>query len=274
MSDDILKIDIDALLQSRLPRHHKFIPAFVRGWLKRIVHQDEINDILERSRGLKGVDMAAFVLNDLGITLNVEGLERLDDDKRYIFASNHPLGGLDGLALIALIGKRYNGRIKFLVNDLLMALKPFDDIFMPVNKFGRQSREAATMISDAYRSDLQMLTFPAGLCSRLQPDGTVADLKWQKHFVAHAIQDERDVIPVYVKAQNSRFFYRLAKLRAKLGIKFNIEMMFLPDEMFKARNSHLDIVIGQPIPHTQLDASRQLDEAARIRNIVYKLEKK
>lgn len=271
MSNQALKIDIDQTLRCRLPRHYRYIPGFVTRWLKRKVHQDELNDILERSCGLKGVDFASFVLNDLGITVNVQGMENLKPNRRYIFASNHPLGGLDGLALIAIMGKHYNGQIRFLVNDILMVLKPFEDIFLPINKFGRQSRLAASLIDDEYRSNKQMLTFPAGLCSRLLDDGTIADLKWQKHVVSRAVQDHRDVVPIYVKATNSRFFYRLARLRALLHIKFNIEMLYLPDEMFKKRNTTLHITVGKPQEWQSLDAKHAVDEAARLRDIVYHL---
>ncbi len=271
MESEVLKIDIDKVLRSRLPRHYRFIPPWAIKWLERTVHQDELNDLLQRGHGLQGVEFARFVLDDLGITVNVKGMEHLKDGGRYIIASNHPLGGLDGLALISLIGKHYDGQIRFLVNDLLMAVKPLGCIFLPVNKFGRQSRKAASLIDKEYRSDKQMLSFPAGLCSRLQPDGTVADLKWQKHLVVRAVADERDIIPVHVEAQNSRFFYRLARWRARLGIKFNIEMLYLPDEMFKKRGGTINITVGRPVAHTSLDASHAVEQAALLRDIVYKM---
>lgn len=274
MQDHVLNIDIEAVVKSRLPHHHHLIPRFVTRWLERTVHQDELNDLLRRGHGLKGVEFAQFVLNDLGIKINVSGMENLADNKRYVMVANHPLGGLDGLALISLMGTRYNGQIRFLVNDLLMAVKPLDNLFLPVNKFGHQSREAAQLIDEEYRSDKQMLTFPAGLCSRLQPDGTIADLRWNKHVVMRAVSDHRDVVPVHVDAQNSHFFYRLAQWRARLGIKFNIEMMYLPSEMFKKRGSTLNITVGKPIAWDTLNTTHPLDEAARLREIVYNLKDK
>ena len=271
MSNETLKIDIDALLRARLPRHYRLIPGWAVRWLKRTVHQDELNDILESGAGLKGVEFAHHALHYLDITVEVTGMEHLHEGARYIFAANHPLGGLDGLALIDRVGTHYGGRIRFMVNDLLMAIKPLENVFMPINKFGKQSREAAVLIDEEYRGDKQMLTFPAGLCSRLQPDGTIADLAWGKHVVARAIADHRDVVPVRVHATNSRFFYRLARLRAWLGLKFNIEMLFLPDEMFKQRGTTLRITVGKPIAWSSLDASHQLEQAARLREHVYTL---
>lgn len=269
MESEVVKIDIDAVLQSRAGRYCRFIPGFAREWLKRTVHQDELNAILERGQGLEGIDFAEHVLRELDITVNVTGMDHLQDGKRYVFVANHPLGGLDGLALISLIGRHYDGKIRFLVNDLLMAVKPLNSVFLPINKHGRQSRTAAALIDGEYRGDNQMLTFPAGLCSRLQPDGNVADLKWQKHVVVRAVADHRDVVPVYVSEENSRFFYRLAQWRKRLGIKFNIEMLYLPDEMMKKRGATINVTVGKPIDHTALDAAHALDQAALLRNIVY-----
>ena len=189
-----------------------------------------------------------------------------------MFVSNHPLGGLDGLALISLLGNRYNRQIKFLVNDLLMAVEPLRGVFLPVNKYGSQSRDAAAQIDEALQSDNQFITFPAGLCSRMQPDGSIADLPWQKAAVSHAVNYNRDIVPVYFDACNSRFFYRFAKWRKKLGIKFNIELIFLPKEMIKKSGCTLHAVIGKPIPWTSLDSSHPKQEAARLRDIVYNIK--
>lgn len=273
MSDDTLRVDIDQILQARLPRHYRYIPRWVVGWLKRTVHEDAINEIMASGAGLKDVEFARHVLNCLHVDTTATGMEHLEEGKRYIFASNHPLGGLDGLALITLMGQRYGNNLRFMVNDLLMAVKPMTGIFLPVNKFGRQSRQAAELIGEQYNGDNQMLTFPAGLCSRMQPDGTVADLAWNKHVIARAIHDHRDVVPVHVNSTNSRFFYRLARWRKRLGIKFNIEMLYLPDEMYRKRGETIPITVGTPIPWQSLDAAHPLDEAARLRGIVYELKK-
>ncbi len=272
MSDEVLKIDVDQVLRARVPGHYRFIPRWVVRWLERTVHQDELNLLLERGRGLEGVAFAQHALRELDITVDMTGLDHLADGKRYILAANHPLGGVDGLALIARVGEHYDGNIRFMVNDLLMAVKPLQCIFLPVNKHGRQSRQATELIDEQYSGDNQMLTFPAGLCSRLQADGTVADLEWHKRVVVNAVRDQRDVVPVYVDAHNSRFFYRLARWRARLGIKFNIEMLYLPDEMFKKRHSTLRITVGKPIAWQDLDAAHPREEAARLRNVVYKMK--
>ena len=268
----VIQIDISQVLRERLPRHARFVPRFVVRWLERLICQDEINSLLRKIDDRRDVEAARCVLDELGIKLDVHGIGNLPtEEHRCIFVSNHPLGGLDGLALIALIGQKYNGRIRFMVNDLLMAITPLQGIFLPVNKYGRQSRAAATEIEQQYGSDNQMLTFPAGLCSRRMPDGTIADLKWQKFFVTHAIEYQRDVVPIYFDARNSSSFYRIAHWRKRLGIKFNFERILLPRELFKKKEATISLHIGQPLPYSSLDGSRAVQQAAIVRQAVYQL---
>ena len=270
MNSEPMRIDVDKVLRTRLPRHYRYIPRFAVRWLERTICQDQLNAILRKMAGKNSVDAASAALTEMGITIDEKGLEQLPEG-RYMFVSNHPLGGLDGLALISLIGNRYERHIKFLVNDLLMAVEPLRGVFLPVNKYGSQSRAAASQIEEALQSDNQFITFPAGLCSRMQPDGTIADLPWQKAAVNHAVNYQRDIVPIYFDACNSKFFYRFAKWRKKLGIKFNIELIFLPKEMIKQCGSTLHVIIGEPIPWTSLDARAPKKEAARLRDIVYSM---
>ncbi len=270
MNGKLVKIDVDSVLRTRLPKHYRYIPRFVVRWLERTICQDRLNTILEKMADKNSVDAATAALDEMGITVTASGLDKLPDG-RYMFVSNHPLGGLDGLALISFLGNRYAHKIKFLVNDLLMAVVPLRGVFLPVNKYGHQSRVAASQIEEALKGDDQFITFPAGLCSRMQPDGTIADLPWQKAAVVHAVNYQRDIVPIYFAARNSRFFYRFANWRKRLGIKFNIELIFLPKEMLKQSGSNLRFVVGQPIPWSSLDARASKQEAARLRDIVYSM---
>lgn len=265
-------IDIDSILRQRAPKYYKVIPRFAIRWLERTVHQDELNEIYNEIGDAKGVEAADIALRHLGINIICHNEDNIPTEGRFIFASNHPLGGLDGMALISTIGHRYNGEIRFLVNDLLMAIKPLDNIFLPINKYGRQSRLAAEEITRQYESNRQMLTFPAGLCSRKMDNGTIHDLTWQKNFVAQAIKHQRDIIPVFVEAHNSNSFYRLARWREKFGIKFNIEMIYLPDEMFRLRGKTLNIHFGKPITWQSLNQHNIKHEAIQICNQVYNLK--
>jgi len=271
MTQEPIKIDVDQVLRARLPRHYRYIPRFAVRWLERTICQDRLNAILADMAGKDGVSAADAALHDMDITLHATGLDQLPTGRRYLFVSNHPLGGLDGLCLISLLGHHYDKHIKFLVNDLLMAVKPLHDVFLPINKFGSQSREAAGLIEQALQSDNQIITFPAGLCSRLLDNGEVGDLEWRKAAVSHAITYQRDVVPVFFDARNSRSFYRKARWRKRLGIKFNVEMMYLPQEMIKQSGSTMHVMVGEPIAWSSLDGSHARQEAHRLRSIVYSL---
>lgn len=270
-----LKVDLYAVIASKSERIAKCTPKFILSWLKSIVHQDELNDILRFSEGAIDVEFADKTLQWLNAKSNVKftNRESLHLDKRYIFVSNHPLGGLDGLIMISVLGKTF-GNIKFVVNDILMNIIPMRNLFVPVNKHGRMGKEYGKMITDAYASDAQILYFPAGLCSRLIK-GKITDLQWQKNFLKQAKKYNRDIVPVHFGGRNSNFFYRLAKIRKALGIKFNIEMIFLPDEMFKQKNSIFEVTIGEPVPIGSIDSSKTLDQwCMEIREKCYQLGEK
>lgn len=273
--DTVMKIDIDAVLRSRLPRGRRLIPRFLVNWLKRTVCQDSLNEMLSVNRGKRGADFCRGVLDHLGITVDVSGEENLPSvsDRRVTIVSNHPLGGLDGMALIAWATDRWGDGVTFIVNDLLMAIEPLSDVFIPINKHGGQSREAVERLDKAFESDAPVIVFPAGLVSRMGADGRIRDLEWQKMFINKSARNGRDIIPVHFSGHNSSFFYKFARRRTRLGLKFNIEMIYLPREVFRNAGARFRISIGKTIPASRLtpgaDAARQ---AAAIKDIVYSLD--
>ncbi len=269
-----LEINLHTILRERLPRRiGRFVPGFMITGLEKVIHQEELNEMLRMAYPARGSAFARRILEYLDITLEVEGLDRLPS-KRLMFASNHPLGGLDGIALIAVLGERYgdNG-VRFLVNDMLMNVEPLRDMFLPINKYGSQGRAAAVAINEAMASSMQILQFPAGLVSRKHKDGSISDLEWQKAFVAKAIEYERDIIPVKFEAYNTSRFYNTARWRKKLGMKINIEQALLPGEVCKARGSKFRIIFGEPVSWESLKASGKNVKvlAAEIRDKVYRL---
>jgi len=266
------RIDIDRVLRDKAPTYYNKIPRFFISWLKRTVHQDDINGILERNQGDEGVDfMRALVDKEFRLTLQAKGEENIPRSGRFVFASNHPLGGLDGICLSALLGEKYEGRIKYLVNDVLYYIEPLKPIFVPINKYGAQAKASAKAINEAYASDNQIITFPAGLCSRKQ-NGKIADLEWMKNFIIKAVEFQRDVIPVHFEGRNSNFFYNLANLRKALGIKFNAELIYLPGEMFKNKDETFTIAFGKPIPWQTFDKTKTPAEWAQfVKEKVYSL---
>lgn len=267
------RIDIERVLRDKAPKHYNKIPRFFVNWLKRTLHQEDINGILERNEGLEGVDfMRALVDKEFRLTLHARGEERVPPTGRFVFASNHPLGGLDGICLSALLGEKYAGKIKYLVNDVLYYIDPLKPIFVPINKYGAQAKTSAKAINEAYASDNQIITFPAGLCSR-KINGEIVDLEWMKNFIIKAVEFQRDVIPVHFGGRNSNFFYNLANLRKGVGIKFNAELIYLPGEMFKNKGETFTITLGDPIPWQMFDKSRTPSEwALFVRNKVYALQ--
>lgn len=267
-----MKIDVDAVLRARLPRHYRWIPRPLIRMVERTICQDQLNDLLRRNAGRRGAEFCAGVLSDLDISYSIRHGERLPADPRVIIACNHPLGGLDGLILIDYFTRHYGRPVRFLVNDILMAVDPLSDVFMPINKHGRQSRSDASTIDTVLASDTPVIIFPAGLCSRKGKGGVVADLEWQKMFVNKAIASRRPVIPIRFSGENSKFFYNFAKWRKRLGIRLNIEMIRLPKEMLRAAGRSYTITIGHPIAWETLRGGAQARrQAADIRQQVYSL---
>ena len=264
-----MAIDIDAIVKSKAGK--KKIPAFAVMLLKKIIHVDQINKYLVQ--GYEGVEFCEKCLDYLDVRIRVEGLENLDTSGNtlYTFASNHPLGGIDGISLGMVLGKAFNGKIKYLVNDILMNLKGLAPICVPINKVGGQSRNLPQLIADAYNSDNQMIIFPAGKCSR-KIDGVIQDVAWSKSFITKSVETHRDIVPIHYIGQNSKKFYNRDLFFKKLGIKANLTMLFLPDEMFKNMHTTFKVKIGKPIPYTHFDNSKTpLQWAQWVREEVYKI---
>ncbi len=272
MADDSLfLIDIDKILREKAPKHHKYIPRFLVSYLKKIVHQDELNVFLYESRDKTGVDFLKACLDFLDARLVVRGRENLPEGKLCTFVCNHPLGGQDGLALGYVLGTFYDGRVKYMVNDLLMNLRGLAPLCIPINKTGKQSKDFPRMVEAGFASDDQLIMFPAGLCSRRQ-NGVIRDLEWKKTFIVKSVEAQRDIVPIHFEGRNSDFFYNLANVCKFLGIKFNIAMLYLADEMLKNRHKTFTITIGKPIPWQTFDNSKTpVRWAAYVKDAVYKL---
>ena len=244
---------VDEILRAKAPKHYKYIPKFVISYLKKIVHQDEINVFLAETKDKVGVDFLEACMDFLDAKVEVKGLENLPKDRLCTFVSNHPLGGQDGVALGYVLGRQYEGKVKYLVNDLLMNLHGLAPLCIPINKTGRQAKD-----------------FPQ-MCSRRR-NGVIRDLDWKKTFVVKSVQAQRDVVPVHFGGRNSDFFYNLANICKALGIKFNIAMLYLADEMFKNRHKTFTVTFGKPIPWQTFNKSKTPAQWAEyVKDIVYKL---
>ncbi|MDR0543131.1 MAG: 1-acyl-sn-glycerol-3-phosphate acyltransferase [Dysgonamonadaceae bacterium] len=269
-TDEVFQVHVREILRSKAPALYKKIPGFLITMLSRLICEDELNEVLREIHPLTGVPFMEDAMRIFDVRLQMHGTENLPaGGRRCIFASNHPLGGMDGICLSAVLGKHYDGNIRYLVNDILYFIKPLQDIFVPVNKHGAQAKTAVTLLQEAFASDNQIITFPAGLCSR-KTGGIIRDLQWKKMLVSKAIEYRRDIVPVYYEAENSGLFYTLANIRAALGLKFNVEMLLLPREMLKKRHAVMNVYFGKPIAWQSFDSSKTPQQwTDEIKNRVY-----
>jgi len=264
-------VDIDDVFKRKNPTLFKLIPGFILSYLKRIVHEDEINSFLEEHPDLEDFEFVdQVILNEFGAKVESVGIEHIQPHGRYIIASNHPLGGPDGMALIHEVGK-IRKDIIFPVNDILMNVPNIKKLFIPINKHGSNA-ENIRIINDTFASESLLLYFPAGLVSRKR-SGAIADLPWKQTFITKAKQYQRDIIPTHIDGRNSNFFYNLANLRVRLGIKSNIEMLYLANEMYKQRDKTIRITFGKPIPYQTFDKRMKNNAwAQKVREHIYTLE--
>lgn len=264
-------IDIEKVLKEKSPALYKWLPPFLIRWLKKKLHEDELNGAMTRQEHQFGLDYNDGAIYEFGVKVESVHAEQVPTQGGIIIASNHPLGGLDGIALIHAVGK-VRKDVRFLVNDILRNLKNYGDVFVGVNKVGHTTRDALKVVEEVYASDAAILVFPAGLVSRKQAGG-IKDLDWNKSFVSKAIKYQQPVLPVFIEGKNSDFFYNFSKWRKKLGIKGNLEMLFLPDEMFKQKGQTIKIHFGKPFSYEVFDQSRSHHEWAQLlKEFVYSPE--
>ena len=248
-------IDLRKIFTAKVPKLMKWMPGWLFRRIQKLLHEADINEILTKYGHLKGVDFINALIADFNVELELNGVDNLMASDRVLVASNHPLGGLDGIALIAAVGN-HRGETLTPVNDFLMFVKPLEPIFIPVNKVGSATanrEENIRLFNETFASDATICYFPFGLCSRKTDDGKIQDLDWKKTFLTKSKAYQRDIVPVHIEGRNSNFFYNLARWRKKLKIKVNIEMAFLVDEFFKQRNKKLTISFGKPIPYQTFD---------------------
>lgn len=259
-------IDIQEIIHKRTGKR---IPKWIIRPLEKLIHQQEMNQILATGKDLPAPQFLRHVLDSLEVKCNVHYTTPLSDDKRYIFASNHPFGGMDGMMIVDALIQRW-GDAGAIVNDMLMNVKPLAPLWVPINKYGRQNAEKSRAYDEALSSPTkQILTFPAGFCSRYI-DGKVQDTEWKHRFIKDAEKYGRLVVPVHVIGKLSKRFYRIYRLRQFLHIKVNIELVLLVDEMFRQRGNTIDIIVGEPVDITTLEGSAA-ERCAEIRRRVYSL---
>lgn len=267
---EVKLIDVEKVFRDKDEKMARRIPQFVFNYLKKVVHQDELNGALTRFKNLQNLDFIDSILDFMGVIITFEGLANIAGNGRILLASNHPLGGLDGLALAKVVGKVHQN-IAIPGNDILMNIPNLVSLFIPINKHGSNVQNMGGL-NDTFASDKTILYFPAGLCSRKQK-GVIRDLEWKKTFITKSRYYERDIVPVHITGRNSDWFYNLANWRKWLGIKANIEMLYLVDEMFKQNDKNIHIIFGKPIPYATFDKRfKDIEWADKLKTHVYQLE--
>ena len=265
MNESIEKtIDIEKILRDKMGKKARYVPRFVISWLKKIIHEDEVNRFLWENRKLEGTEWLTACVQYLDMTLDIVGAENLPDKhdgKLYTFVSNHPLGGQDGVSLGSIIGQHYDGKFRYLVNDLLLNLPGLKPVSIGINKTGRQSRDFPRMVEAGFNSDNHLLMFPAGLNSR-KINGEIHDLPWKKTFITKSVETHRDVVPIHFSGRNSKRFYRIAKFSDR-WLPFNLAMLFLVDEMYRNVGKTFRVTIGEPIPWQTFNKTKSPMEWAK-----------
>ena len=267
-------VDIEKILRGKMGKKARWVPRPMINWLRSIAHEDQVNGFLWESRDLTGTPWLEACLDFLQVKLDVEGMENLpdkDDGKLYTFVSNHPMGGIDGVALGAVIGRQYDDRFRYLVNDLLMNLPGLAPLCIPINTTTKRTRAFPQIVEAGFQGDYHLLMFPAGLCSRRR-NGEIRDLPWKKTFIAKSVEYQRDVVPIHFGGRNSNFFYRLSNISDRMVKKVNIAMLYLVDEMFKNTGNTFPVKIGKPIPWQTFDKSKSpMEWAEFVKQQVYNL---
>ena len=269
---EIIQIDVESILKAKAGKKARYVPRFMVSYLKKIIHQDEVNEALRTFGHKEGHEFISAFMDYFNNSFEIHGLENLPhDDRRYTFVSNHPLGAQDGLGLAHILGPVYDGKIRFLANDLLMNFPQISSFWIPINKTGKQARDLPQQAGSAVRRESNN---GASLCGSRwrQKHGVIKDLPWKKTFITKSIQSQRDIVPIHFEGENSKFFYRLANINKMLGLKFNIAMLYLSDEMFKNKNKTFKVTIGKPIPWQTFDKSKSATEWAQyVQDVVYTL---
>lgn len=263
-------VDIDKVIRNGKNKFLKSLPKFMISFIKKAIHQNEVNLTIHRSRHLTGIPFINDILRNWGTKVVAIGVENLPADGRYIFASNHPLGGLDALAFFGASGTRYPSMISP-SNQLLYNVPNIRPLMVPLNVFGRNTKETSLKLNELFDSDNQIFIFPAGEVSR-RKKGIITDPVWQKSFITKAVQHKRDVIPVHISGRNSNLFYNVANIRTFLGIKMYIETLLLPHEMFRQKDTTVTVIFGKPIPYQTFTSEMNHHEwAQKVKSIVYSL---
>lgn len=245
------QINIMDIVLSKYPGFLKGFPSFVKDFilflLNKLLHVKEVNDFIEKHHDKGGLAFADEILEylEFSYTYSNRDKARIPNEGKLIIIANHPLGGLDGIALLKMIGD-VRSDVKIVVNDFLLHLDNLSDLFLPFDILSQKNRkEGLQGIINALQNDNAVIFFPAGEVSRLTLKG-IKDSKWQKGAVHLALKYQAPVLPVHIKARNSLLFYFTSLISKPLS------MLLLPRELFNKHGKSIDFTIGDHIAPSAL----------------------
>jgi putative hemolysin len=263
-------IDIKKTVRNSKSKFVSNLPGFVIKMISRLVRQDEMNAAIYKNRHKSGVPFINDILNDWNVNIEIKGKENVPLEGRFVFVANHPVGGMDALSFLSAI-HRFFPNVISPSNDLFNYIPNLKPLILGVNVFGSNTKETAGKFNQLFESDSQIMIFPAGIVSR-RINGVIEDPVWQKTFITKSIQYKRDIIPVYISGRNSELFYIVDRIRKFLGIKLSIEIILLPREMHKQRNSTVTLTFGKPVPwQTFTNDKSHIEWARTMKEVVYSL---
>jgi putative hemolysin len=265
-------VDVRSIIKSRNPSALKWLPAFFISWIEGVIHQEDVNNFMQKHANASTLEFCQAAVEEFDLDLTIDGKQNIPaPHEPVIFVANHPLGGLDAIAMIHLL-RDVRADLIFIVNDFLLAIENLKDRFIGVNKLGKNAVNSLQRVEEEFEKGKSTFLFPAGLVSR-KIEGEIRDLEWKKTFVTKAKKYNKAVIPIYIEGRLTERFYRLAKIRKLLGLKFNIEMFFLVDELYRQKGTHISIKIGQPISPSSFTKEKSDKEwAAWVKEGVYQLK--
>lgn len=265
-------IDLENIIKNSDSEFLKKFPSFVIKLLAKIIRQKEVNEIIDKYSEYYGTDFLKKVFEEFNLKVSAEGLENLPEKGKCFFVSNHPFGFIDGLVMTNIVINKY-GRLKAIGNDVYNMIPNLEPVIAVVNVFGKNPRDYFIALDEIYKSDIPMTNFPSGEVSRVYK-GKIQDCEWQKSFITKTVSCNRSIVPMFFFGRNSILFYAFGVLRKFFGIKLNLELVLLPNELFRKKNKTIRVKIGKPIPPETFDRSKSNHEWAQwVREQVYAMKK-
>ena len=266
-------LNIEQAVQQKFPKFERSRPWIKKStisFLRKITHEQEVNRFLELHQDLKGFDFIEQVLDYFNFSYSISHRDRnnIPATGRVVIVANHPLGALDGLSLLKLVGE-VRRDVKIVANDMLMNFNAVDSLFLPVDNLSKSTRKSSiSRIIDSLNNEEAVIVFPAGEVSRIRPSG-VRDGKWNTGFLNFAKKTNSPILPIYVGARNSSLFYSASMVYKPLS------GMMLAHEMFNKNSKNITMRVGEPIPYKQVDQLPlvKAEKAKLLRRHLYRMAK-